>query len=185
MTRKLPIGDSNPSATSNPPANSPSAATHDHLDPGAIPSCSRKPPKPSRPGPPNHANSFWAPWAATVKPNARRSKSKPAAIPLTISARSPIRRHQLVEHAVEVRRSPFNVQVFSLTGSGLGGKHPTSMHLRKVAIRELVVPFHGRLLAFVDPQVPLRVFAHPMLFDERVFLGRRGLVFAPCIAVVE
>src|ERR1700716_2347630 len=168
MTRKLPMGDSNPSATNRPPANSPNAATQDHLDLGAMPSCSRKPPKPSRPGPPNQANSFWAPWAATVKPNARRRQSKPAAILLTISAGSPMRRHQFIEHAVEVRRSSFNVQVFSLTGPGLGGKHPASVDLPKVAIGELVVPFQGRLLAFVDPQVPLRVFAHSVPFYERV-----------------
>src|ERR1700716_3752345 len=131
MTRKLPMGDSNPSATNRPPANSPNAATQDHLDPGAMPSCSRKPPKPSRPGPPNHANSFWAPWATTVKPNTRRRKSKPAAILLAISTGSAIPRHHLIEHAVEVRRGSFNVQVFPLTGPGLGGKHPTSVDLRK------------------------------------------------------
>src|SRR2546425_5720736 len=84
MIRVAANGVARPSARRSPPVNSANPANRALRRPGTKPSCSRNPPVPFRPWPPNQPNSFCAPCAAIVSPTTRRRIKRPRAIPFLV-----------------------------------------------------------------------------------------------------
>src|SRR4051794_15103159 len=67
----------------------------------------------------------------------------------------------------------------------LSGQQPASVDLLEIAVGELVATLPLRIYFIVDPKMPLGVLGDGVLFDEVVLLLRRGLVLAPCVALVD
>src|SRR5687768_13524612 len=84
-----------------------------------------------------------------------------------------------------MRGGRLDVVVLALPCTRLGGQHPTPVDVLEVAVGELVVALGVLRLLVVYPQVPLPVLTVAVLLDEPVLLGRRRLVLAPVVPLVE
>src|SRR5581483_5691834 len=81
MTAAAASGVSSPTASPRPPASSATPTTHACARVGRKRMASRKPAVASMPRPPRRGEGrFWAPWAATVPPTARRMTSRPSSM---------------------------------------------------------------------------------------------------------
>ena len=86
---------------------------------------------------------------------------------------------------MEVRRRAVNVVMFVLASSYLSRQDATTVHTFEVPVGECVAFFCVLGLLVVDTQIPLRVCAEPLVFDERVFLLCRRLMLAPLVALIQ
>ena len=92
---------------------------------------------------------------------------------------------QRVDHAVQMSKRPFDIEVFVLPRPALSTEDCTTMDYREVAVGEFVVSFCVFIWFVVDSQMPFSVLPKSVQADELVFLLCGSLVFAPVVPLVE
>jgi hypothetical protein len=89
-----------------------------------------------------------------------------------------------IDHFVQPGSGLFDIEVFVLTCAAFRRNDSAAVDLLEISVREFVSLFGFLIMLLVDAQMPLGEFAEAVRADEFIFVPRRRLVFAPCIALV-